>query len=397
MVLKIFKRYVFTLVLSASSLVVIFMALVYFFIATPIGGRLMVHYLLLQSAQAASVKIESFSGNLKEGLTLKNVHIQNWPLFGPEATISIQRVDVRLPVLDFHKIQATVFNARMDLPNSDPLLFEVQLKDGDLIGDVEAKMLDVSVLMRAFVKTDLYKLVHGTVTSGKLDIKGPLSNPALKGGFVADMVTYGDKVVHQVFAKVDVNVGFVKDQFVMHGDVYLDGGQVDVGKNRFDLTPSKVTFRDNLINPDVDLRCTIHKDVYDIDIRILGTIKYNKVTARSDPYLSQEEAFILLGMGNWAPLNSTSLNLQDDAKSLGIKRQFGENMHVGYGYEQSSQNFRGESNSIQFLQGQMSLSDGLSVNLEKTISSSHEGSRYNRDDPRKDNESRMYLKFQNTF
>ncbi len=387
----------FTLVLTASSLAVVFMGLVYFLIATPIGGRLLVHYMLLQSAQAASVSVASFSGNLKEGLTLKNLRIQNWPLFGPEAVISVQRMDVRLPVLDLNKIQVTIFNARMDLPDSDPILFQGQVRDGILTGDVEAKMLNVSVLMRAFVKTDLYKLVHGTVTSGKLDINGPIANPGVKGGFVADKVTYGDKVVHQVFAKVDVTFAFEHGQFVMHGLVILDGGQVDVGKNTFDLLPSKVTFKDNLIDPDVDLRCSIHKDVYDMEMRILGTIKYNKITAQSDPYLTQEEAFLMLGMGNWSPIKSTSLSLQDDAKSLGLKRQLGENMHVGYGYEQSSQNFRGESNSIQFLQGQMSLSDGLSVNLEKTISSSHEGARYNRDDPRKDNESRLYLKYQNNF
>ncbi len=397
MALSIFKRYVFTLVLTIASLAVVGMTLVYFLIATPLGGRLLVNYLLLQSAQAASVSIETFSGNLKEGLTLKNVRIINWPLFGPEASILAQRVDVRLPVLNLDKIEVTIFNARMDLPNSDPLLFHGQLKNGMLSGDLEAKMLDVSPLMKAFVKTDLYKLVHGTATSGKIDVAGPVSNPTLKGGFVADKITYGDKVVHQIFAKVDVNVAFEGDRFVMHGLVILDGGQVDVGKNTFDLIPSKVTFKDNLIDPDVDLRCTIHKDIYDIEIRILGTIKHNKISARCDPYLPQEDVFILLGMGNWAPLTGSLLNYQEDAKLFGLKRKLGENLNVGYGYEESSQNLRGESNSMQFLQGQMSLSEGLSVNVEKTISSTHEGDRFNRFDNRKDNESRLYLKYRNTF
>jgi len=397
MVKKIFQRYLFTLVLSASSLLVVIMGLLYFLIATPLGGRMLVHYLLVQSAQAASVSVVDFSGNLKEGLTLRNVHIQNWPMLGPEPSITIQRLDVRLPVLDWHKIQATIFNARLDLPNSDPMLFHGKLVDGNITGDVEAKSIDVSVLLKAFLKTDLYKMVHGTVSSVKFDINGPLVNPSVRGGFVADKIMYSDKVVHQVFAKIDVTIGRAQDRFDMKGLVILDDGQVDVGKNTFELEASKILFKDNLVDPDVDIRCSIRKDIYDMDMHILGTIQFNKITANSDPYLSQDEAFLLLGMGNWSPLNSKSLNLQTDAQTLGLKRKLGENLNVGYGYEQSSENFRGEANSIQFLQGQMSLSDGLSVNLEKTISSSHEGDRFNKYEPRKDNESRFYLKYQNNF
>lgn len=380
-------------------MVVFVVAIVYFLIATPIGGRLLVHYLLLQSAQTASVSLESFSGNLKEGMQFKNVQIKNCPILGTKTIVTAQRMDVRLPVLDLSKIEVTIFNARLDLPNSDPMLFHAYIKDGNISGDVEAKILDISVLLQAFLKTDLYKMVHGTASSAKFDVSGSVLSPSVKGGFVADKVTYGDKVVRQIFAKVDVTLAYANDQWQMRGLVLLDGGEVDVNKNTFNLELSRITFKENMIDPDVDIRCTIHKDIYDIDMRVLGTIKYNKITAQSDPYLTQEGAFMLLGMGNWSPLNNASLNLQSDAQSMGIKRKLGENLNVGYGYEQSSENFRGESNSIQFLQGQMSLSDGLSVNVEKTISSSHERDRFNSTniDPRKDNESRMYLKYQNKF
>jgi len=397
MLLKIFQRYAFTLLLSICSLAVIVMAVIYFLIATPIGGRMLVHYLLLQSAQSASITLDSFSGNLKDGLILKNVQIKNWPVLGRETTVAVQRLDVRLPVLDLNKIEITIFNARLDLPNCDPMLFRGHVADGQVNGDLEAKSIDVAIVLKSFLKTDLYKIVHGTVSSVKLDIYGDVMNPSVKGGFVADKVTYGDKVVHQVFAKVDVKLGYANEQWNMKGLVILDGGEVDVDRNTFDLELTKIIFKDNLIDPDVDIRCSIHKDIYDIDIQILGTIKYNKITARSDPYLPQDDIFILLGLGKWSPLSNPLINLQNDAESVGIKRKLGDNLNFGYGFEQSSKNFRGESNSMQFLQGQMSLSDALSVNVEKTISTTHERESINSRDPRKDNESRLYLKYRNAF
>jgi hypothetical protein len=360
-------------------------------------GKLLVQYLLLRSAEAAFVNVESYQGNLKDGISFKNVQIKNWNVLGKDTIVHVQRLDVRLPVLEWQKIEANIFNARLDLPNSDPMLFSGLLKEGKIKGDVQAKSVDVSVLLKAFLKTDLHKMVHGTVSSVKFRVHGDIRNPSVQGGFVADKVMYSDKVVTQVFAKVDVTLAYEQSQWAMRGLVLLDGGEVDFGGNTYDLNLSKIIFTDNLIDPNVDIRCAIHKDIYDIDIHILGTIKYNKISASANPYLTQDKAFILLGMGKWAPLQSASMSLQNDAHFLGIKRKFGEGVNVGYGFEQSSENFRGELNSLQFIQGQMSLTDVLSVNVEKTIASSHYGDRYNRDDLRKDNESRLYLKFQNTF
>ena len=127
-------KFIYTIVLTLCSVAVLMAFAAYYLIGTAAGAKALINYAILQSAPYGTVSIQSFSGTIADGLVLKNVEIRNWPLLGPGTVILLQKVNIQLPIKDWHKMQVNIFNGRLDLPKSDPAVFSGQFADAALQG-----------------------------------------------------------------------------------------------------------------------------------------------------------------------------------------------------------------------------------------------------------------------
>ncbi|MBI4308785.1 MAG: translocation/assembly module TamB domain-containing protein, partial [Candidatus Omnitrophica bacterium] len=359
--------------MTVFSVAAIAAAAGYYLITSTQGARALVDYALMQSARFASVTAGSTGGAIGKGLVLKNVEIRNWPLLGPAAVIRLQRVEVRLPLLlDWRKIQVNVFNGRLDLPQCDPAIFSGRYIDGSILGNAYGRVLDVSVIMKPFLPAEYWRNLRGQVSNADLTIQGPVNGLQVRGHFYVDRIQYGTMAVREGLARVNVEFKQERGQWRMHGPVMLESGSVNVRRSTIELRKSRASFKGDLLNPALAIYGTAKADVYTIDVAINGTLRNPQVRLRADPYLAEDMAMMVLGLGNWAPSDfSAQYNTGADtgANRMGLRKKLSDDLNVGFELEQlpARPGRQQSSGYSKQLEGELSITDKFSLNIEEKI------------------------------
>ncbi len=393
-----FRNYLLTIVLTFCSVAVLAAVGGYYLIATPAGAKRVVDFFLLRSAKYASISLGSSSGTIRQGLVLKNVNIRNWPDLGPQAIVHLQRVDVRAISLERPKIEITVFNGRLDLPNCEPVIFNAHYSGGVIRSNVYSKGLDVSVITRPFLPPRIWRNLEGSVSAIDLNVNGPLDRPRVEGHFYVDRIRYTDRTVREGTARADIFFSHPKDEWQMEGTAILETGLVMVHNTMIELLQSKAIFKGDVLDPDLQIFGTAQKDIYTIDLKIDGTLQNPQLHVRADPYLSEDSAHMLLGLGNWAP---SDISFQENSERFGIRRQISEGLRVGFELEQLQLRPGDPATRPEYyrtLHGEYALTDKLSVDLDERLRPRREGSTgISSGDGQAQNESRLYLRYKNLF
>ena len=155
-----FKRLITAIFLTVFSIILLFSAAFAYLIVTPLGGKLLVRYFKQQFVSVGLMHVGHYEGTLQNGFILKDIRIKGLRYF-PDALLRIQEIHVRLPLWDLPHSDFGIFNARIFMPDSDPVVFTGEVYAGQIKGNLYAKSVDIHAASRFWTSEDIRKNLRG--------------------------------------------------------------------------------------------------------------------------------------------------------------------------------------------------------------------------------------------
>jgi len=410
-----FKRLITAIILTVFSVILLLSASLAFLIVTPLGGKLLVRCFKQEFTSVGLMHIGHYEGTLQNGFTLKDVRIKGLSYL-PTAILRIQEVHVRLPLGDMPHADFSIFNARIVIPGSDPLVFTGKVYGGQVMGELYASSVDLHEAIRWWVNQDIRKNLQGFISGIDFKVQGPLSALQVKGSFLADDIRYKSIHLANVLTRVDLTVMPPIGNPQITGDVFVDSGLVNVRKVNLQLAQSKFIFKGDIFNPVMDIRLGARLDDMDFHLTIKGTAAYPQLTVSSDPPMLPQDALQVLFTDNaWesstSPFNGVTsselaenflnYSLQDmntTQQQFGLKTKLTDNLKLGAEMDQMPST-PGETNIYysRKINGEMDLTDHTSLNVSREFlpQDSYPSSSYQ--DAQAVPETKIYMQYKKRF
>jgi len=401
--------------LTVFFIILLFSLGLAYLIGTPLGGKILVRYFKQEFSSVGLLHVGHYEGSLHEGFILKDVKITGLQYF-PDALLRIQEIHVRLPLWDLPHSDFGIFNARIFIPDSDPVVFTGEVYAGQIKGNLYAKAVDLHEASRFFAGADIKKNLKGFISNVDVTIQGPLSAPKLTGNFLADSIRYKSVLLTDGFSRLDLTFIPVIGQIQVKGEVILDSGLVNVRKTNLEAQTSKFIFQGDVLNPIIDIRLGAKVQDMDIHLAVKGTLAKPQLVVSSDPPMAPQEALrVLFTGGAWAsstsPFNGVSsgelaenflnYSLQDmnDEQGLGFKQKLTDNLKLGVEMDQMPSP-PGETNTYYShkISGEMDMNDYMSLNVSHEVfPQDRDPSQSAQDAAQSAAETEIYLQYKKRF
>ena len=379
-----FKRLITAVFLTVFSMVLLFSAVFAYLIVTPLGGKLLLRYFKLGFSSVGLLHVGHYEGSLQEGFVLKDVKVVGLAYF-PDALLRIQEVHVRLPLWDLPHADFSIFNARLFIPDSDPVVFTGHIYAGKIRGNLYARSVDLHAASRFWAIEDIRKNVHGFISNVDLVIGGPIASPKLTGRFLVENIEYKSILLADGFSRLDLTLVPAMGQVQLKGEMIVDSGLVNVHKTNLELTQSRLVFKGDVFNPFLDLHLGSKVEDMQINLTIKGTTLAPQLTVTSDPPMAPQQALQVLFTGNaWSNSKSPfygvtsgelaadfldySLKDINDQQQLGLKTKLTDNLKLGAEVDQRPSP-PGETNIYysRKINGEMDFSEHMSLNISQEV------------------------------
>ncbi len=370
--------------LTVFIFILLFGASFAYLVVSPLGGKLLLRYFKQKFTTVGQMHVGYFEGSLHQGITLKNVIIKGLYFF-PDAVLRIQEVHVRLPLWDLPHYDLNIFNARIFLPDSDPIVFTGELCAGQIKGDLYAKSVDIHEISQNWTSKDIQKYLRGYLSDVDLTLQGPLNYPRVKGSFLLDGIRYQSVYLSEGISRVDLILSPDAHQFQMKGIVFVDSGTVNVHQKDLELQKSKFVFQGDVMKANLDINLGAKVEDMDFHLTIKGSIDHPQMIVSSDPPMNSEDALNVLFSGNavafsTSPFNTSSssdlaqnfLNYSfqgnNEQQQIGMKTKLTDNLKLGAEMDPMP-TAPGETNIYysRKINGEMDMNDYMSLNISQEV------------------------------
>jgi len=358
------------------------------------------------------IHVGHYEGSLHEGFVLKDVRVIGLSYL-PDAVLRIQEIRVHLPLWDLLHSDFGIFNARIIIPNSDPVVFTGDVFAGQIKGNLYANYVDLHAASRFWTNEDISKNLQGFISNIDLSLQGSVFSPQVKGTFMADNIRYKSIILTNGLSQLDWTLIPAMDQIQVRGQVTVDSGLVNVHKTNLQLAPSKFIFQEDFFNPMIDIHLGAKIEDMDFHLTIKGSCANPQMTVTSDPPMPPQDALRVLFTGN-ALASSTSpfhggtsgqlaqdflnYSVQDEHadQQLGFKTKLTDNLKLGAEMDQTPSAV-GETNVYysRKVNGEMDLSEHMSLNVSQEVMPQDSYPSY--EDANPEAETQVYLQYKKRF
>jgi autotransporter translocation and assembly factor TamB len=407
-----FKRLITAAFLTVFSIILLFSLSLAYLIVTPLGGKILVRCFKQEFLSMGLLHIGHYEGSLHEGFILKDVRITGLSYF-PDALLRIQEVRVHLPLWDLPHSDFGIFNARLIIPDSDPIVFTGEVYAGQIKGNLYAKSVDLHSACRFWALEDIRKNLQGFISDTDVTIQGPLSSPRASGQFMADSIRYRSILLTDGLSRLDLTLIPAMDQFQVKGIIIVNSGLVNVRKINLGLSQSRILFQGDFFDPVIDIHLGARVEDMDFHLTIKGTSLNPQLTVTSDPPMPPQDALRVLFTGNaWSsstsPFNGVTssqlaenfldYSLQDmnENQQLGFKTKLTDNLKLGAEMDQQPLP-PGATNTFytRKINGEMDMTEHMSLNVSQEVFSQDSYPSYQ--DAQPEDETQVYLQYKKRF
>jgi TamB, inner membrane protein subunit of TAM complex len=325
-----------------------------------------------------------YEGSLHKGFILKDVRITGLSYY-PDALLRIQEIRVSLPLWDLLHSDFSIFNARIYIPDSDPVVFTGEVYQGQIKGNLYASSVDLHMASRFLVSEDIRKNLQGFISNIDLTIQGPWSSPEVNGHFQADNIRYKSITFTDGYSRLGLTLIPAIGQVYVKGVMILDSGLVNVRNTKLELEKSKFIFHEDVFNPIIDIHLGAKVEDMNFHLTVKGTSINPQLTVSSDPPMAPREALQVLFTGNalfssTSPFNGVTsgelaqnflnYSVQDinDDQRLGLKTKLTDNLKLGAEMDQrpappgvTTVNYSRKVN------GEMDFTKHMSLNISQEV------------------------------
>jgi hypothetical protein len=165
----------------------------------------------------------NIEGDLARGITFKNMEFVDLELVPAPNILRVQNFYIKVDGLGLSHVMAYIQNARLNFPDTDPIVTTMHLEDGLLTGNLHTRVL---------VSDDLFwlpKLIPKNLDietrMGNIDFDGSFDEFVLRGSFDVDRVQREDLVFRDSACRFDLTVKDLHAQPIsLYGEVVFGGG-----------------------------------------------------------------------------------------------------------------------------------------------------------------------------
>ena len=407
-----FTRLITAIFLTILSIILLFSSFFAYLIVTPLGGKLLVRCFKLQFSSVGLVHIGRYEGSLQEGFVLKDVVIKDLSYI-PDALVRIQEVRVRLPLWDPGHSDFSIFNARILIPDSDPVVFTGEIYAGKIRGELYATSVDIHAASRFWTGDDIKKNLQGFISGLDLTVQGNVTSPRVNGDVLLDSIRYRAVHVSKVKARLNLMLLPQMRQWQLKGVVIVNNGIVNVHKKDLGLDLSRFVFLGDIFDPKIDIHLGSKVEDMSIHLVIRGTALAPQLVVTSDPPMPPQDALQVLFTGNafsysTSPFHGVTSNeladnfldysLQDVNANgqIGFKTKLTENLKLGAEMDQAPTS-PGETNTyyIRKINGEMDMTDHMSLNISQAVMPQGGSAAYQ--DVQPQSETQVYVQYKKRF
>ena len=241
------------------------------------------------------VRCAHIEGRLDSGLVLSELEAEGFDPLPQGSTLQVQR-------LQFDAVRrrlepASVLNARLHLPASDPVLASGMIRPEALDLDLYSKHVDVTTLADIFPRWALVQYAKGTLTDVSIQVSGPWRQPTATGHFLIEEFVRRGVLIRDAEGSFALTLGYTEDGLQVEGVVRPYRGIVHAKNTDIRLEPSQIRFDKNSKNPEFDLYGNATIDDVRIHVSLKGTRQSPDLRLTSEPSMPQEWLLVMLATG----------------------------------------------------------------------------------------------------
>ena len=400
--------------MAAFSIILLLSAFIYYLVVSPLGGKMLVRYVKQEFSSIGLMHVGHYEGSLKNGFILKDVRVTDLTYL-PNALMRIQEIQVQFPYWVPMLFDYNIFNARIILPDSDPIVFTGKISGGQIKGNLYGKSFDLHEASRFWAPDDIRNNLQGFASNFDVNIQGSLSSPTCTGYFLLDHIRFKSILLTDGFSRGNVIFMPVNGQIQMKGEVIIESGLVNVRKTNLDLHQSKFNFRGDIYNPILDIHLGSKVEDMEINLAIKGPLTSAQLTVTSDPPMLPQEALRVLFTGNaWATPTSAfngvtsgelaqnflnySLSDMSDQQQFGLKTKLTDNLKLGAEVDQRPMApWVTNTYYSRKVNGELDLSEHMSLNISQEVLTQGSNMSTSYSDTQAQPETEIYLQYKKRF
>lgn len=409
-----FKRLFTAIFLTVLSVTLLLSAALAYLIISPVGGKLLVKYFKQQFASVGLMTIGHYQGSLQEGFVLNNVNIKG--IAGlPGAIVRVQEVRVHLPLWDLVHSHLAIFNARLIIPNSDPLVFTGDIYGDRIKGNLYGQSLDIHQVSLFYVSPEINRDLQGYLTDIDFDVSGSFSAGAnLTGAFKEDRIQFRSILMTNGSATVNLTFSKILHDLKVKGVVIVNTGLINVRHTNLQLSPSTFNFNGDFTQPLLDIHLGASIEDTSVHLVIKGAVSSPQLIVTSDPPMPPQDALQMLFTGNavstaTSPFNGVtsgelaqnflnySLADMDDPSQFGVKTRVAQNLKLGVEMDQLP-GPPGATNVYysRKINGEMDMTQHMSLNVSREVFSPDDRNPYVSSDDQSE-DTQIYMQYKKRF
>jgi hypothetical protein len=292
-------------------------------LGTSSGASTLVRWGLRRALQPSHVAIRRVGGTLARGVVIQSLRIANPAGLPPGTVIQVQRADFRFSLQRLEGLSAQLFNGRLRLPDSAPVVFYGGLADGRLDATVYTPAVNLRHFLDLAADAPELSTVQGSIRDFEARVTGTLRRPTAAGSLQLERLERGPFTLAGCRGVFELTLHGLPARgrpASVHGMTECQSGMVTVKRTTLKLAAGRLTFSGDLSEPVLSARGSVQIGDTSIRMTIHGPVKQPEVSVSSEPPRDTAQLLLMLSTGqSW---EKTQEAVKNGELSLGAAREF---------------------------------------------------------------------------
>ncbi|MFC1658829.1 translocation/assembly module TamB domain-containing protein [Candidatus Omnitrophota bacterium] len=400
------KRIYFLIILG---IIFISSLLAYYSFFTPSGSSLFIKtalntYLKTKDI-AGEFKIKTTEGSLSEKTVLRDITIEDLTGLPKASVLKIQRIEISFVSLSTAGLNLDVFNGRLLLPGSNPILFYGGYHNNSFNINLFSKSISVRDFLDIFMEKKTLRELSGIITELDIYLKGAYSEPQFTGELMIENLLFKNFSAMNCPGRFDITVKDFQSRPRLSGEADFGGGVLQGPKTAaVELQEGRIVFSGELQDSQLDFKGSSIVENLKIKIILQGTLDAPVLKLTSEPPMPQGRLLAMLATGkSWKGaekglsngaisadmamdfidyflfsgsgsklaqrlgISEVSLTLEEQKKGIGVKKTLSDKMEAEYAVEQSQTKEGLVASTEQKIAGEYKVTGNVSLGAERKI------------------------------
>lgn len=281
-------------------------SMAYYYFFTPKGSIVVTKYFMMKYFGEENVTIKKIEGCIFKKLYLYGIEIGDIAKLPKNSIVRIQKLDLYFKTHKLNGLCLDIFNGRLRLPDSEPVIFAGKYRGGVLEVDVYTKEVSVKDALDLFYKDRKFRKPAGSIIDLSCLVKGTFADLELKGDLTIEKLSQNEFSVIGVPCSFDIQIKDMQKALKVYGNIIFSGGKIAGPKAAVSLRQSRVIFAGDAAGFSMDLNGTSKIEDVIINIELKGTMESPYLKLTSQPPLPEERLLLMLATGkSWKSVESS--------------------------------------------------------------------------------------------